>query len=172
MYTLKTTLTAIALLFTITAFSQTKEETLEWLNQNNSYCNVSFEKKTSVHFWNFTFYEDYFVKEFKFYYGSYISNDLSKVYYKDILLQDISKLDESNNSETNPPITYIEILVSKYYYKGNDDVSYEEQDGNRFSFGYPTGQPNARKNLEKVLRAIMHMAELHGAEPYKDLFGE
>lgn len=45
-------------------------------------------------------------------------------------------------------------------------------DTNRYSFYYETGQPNARQNLKKVLCAIMHMAKLHGAEPYKDLFGE
>lgn len=167
---LKTMVTAILLLCTVSSFAQTKEETLEWLNQNNGYCAISwrFSQGTDVNYY-YTFYEDYIIREYNLDYELYASY---KIYYKDILLQDISKLDESNNSKTNPPITYLEIPISKYYYRGKSDVSYEENDANRLSFSYETDQPNARKKLEKVLRAIMHMAKLHDAEPYKDLFGE
>ncbi len=168
---MKTITTALLLLFTVTAFSQTKEETLEWLNQNKNYCVVEYKYNGNLSYKGYTFYEDYFVQHYTYWGSSTLEYDL-KVYYKDILLQDLSQLDVENDSKTNPPITYISIPISKYYSKGKDDYSYEQKDASRHYFYYKTDQPNARKNLEKVLREIMHMAKLHGAEPYKDLFGE
>src|SRR5690554_806106 len=128
---LKTITTAILLLCTVSAFAQTKEETLEWLNQNNGYCAISwrFSQGTYVDVnYYYTFYEDYIIREYNL---DYVLSSSDKNYYKEILLQDISKLDESNNSKTNPPITYLELPISKYYYRGKSDVSYEEKDGNR-----------------------------------------
>lgn len=164
--------TAILLLCTVSSFAQTKEETLEWLNQNSLYCELVFKYDGVQYSYNYLFYEDHFVEACSYLYNTSNWKNNKKIYYKDIFMQDVSRLDVENNSKSNPPITYINIRLSKYYDKGADDYSYEEKDGNRFSFYYKTNQPNARKNLEKVLRAIMHMAKLHGAEPYKDLFGE
>ncbi len=170
MKTLKTITTNLLLLFTVTVFGQTKEETLEWLNQNTSYCYSYHKYDGDSYERSYTFYEDYLVE--KDYWSFTKSTSFTKIYYKDILLREISQLDVENNSKTNPPITSIRIHISKKYYMGGGNFSYEEIEASRFNFRYETDQPNARKNLEKVLRAIMHMAKLHGAEPYKDLFGE
>lgn len=165
MNTLKTITTALLLLFTVTAFSQTKEETLEWLKQHgDNYASAShWYNKNEGTRWgqSLKFYPDYIEVEYWRYdeFGSSRESDYTKLHYKDIyFVENISKLDE-------------------YIYKQNENfpgygrVSVRSKN-TAMGFHFSTDQPNARKNLEKVLRAIMHMAKLHGAEPYKDLFGE
>src|SRR5690554_6285335 len=172
MKTLKTITTTLLLLFTVTAFAQTKEETLEWLKQNgDSYLKFFSDYKVANFFsYHYEFYEEYFEESEREFIGGMIYR---RIYYKDIfVIEDIATLDterSTDNGYSKTP-TYIKIPIKKYERKS--EYSFSEEKDSRFSFKYDADQPNARKNIDKVLRAIMHMAKLSGAEPYKDLFGE
>jgi len=186
MKTLKTITTTLLLLFTVTAFSQTKEETLEWLKQNGDsylkfYNIYTYDDGSSQHVsYSYQFYEEYFEeKEFSSYMEKGDIGFYTRIYYKDIfVIEDIATLDTERwtsniSSSSSPTPTYIKIPIKKYESTVNRrSYIFSEKIDSRFSFKYDADQPNARKNIDKVLRAIMNMAKLSGAEPYKDLFGE
>ncbi|HET8809747.1 MAG TPA: hypothetical protein VFM65_05720 [Flavobacteriaceae bacterium] len=172
MKTLKTITTAVVLLITLSSFAQTKEETLEWLKQNGSnYLNFEYVHEGYPCSFTYQFNEEY-IEEIS---SCYETN--KRIYYKDIfVIEDIAILDTAipSHNKFNPRPTFVKIPIKKYEYKDRDDGEYRfsEENGLRHLLWYDADQPNARKNIDKVLRAIMHMAKLSGAEPYKDLFGE
>ena|SRR5690554_5184867 len=156
MKTLKTTLTVFLLLFTLSSFAQSKEETLEWLKINakslssftftyiSSGDNCDFHLKVSDN-------GEAITNSFQWSYDNKPSTPSTNTYsFSDILYQEVNTITRSKDDKYSAYSYEVQIAGGKtLIIKSNENIDV---------------------NVKRVLKAIMHLAKLSGAKENKQTF--
>ncbi len=183
MKTLKTILIVFLLLRAVVSFGQTKEETIEWLNNNGStLLNTGIFKQNDNGINAFLQRFEKIKNDTMLYYQSFdcqscgdktLDITIDNIPVSSILYQDVNTLvkmkSERNQNigyfvvrlipNTNVP-TYVSISSYRKEYYRNDQKD-------KIEFYY---QLNNEENAKRVLKAIMHLAKLSGAKENKQTF--
>jgi len=165
MKNLKTITTALLLLFTFTsAFSQTEEETIEWLKKYGEQ-----EVTLMENGYKYTFKIDN--KNMHFYTEANNEGVGHKKVYEHFELKSLKHLDFDDSSALSPWLGYEAISYlfnfNDYVVKGNlsqtwpnADPHYAEWTGNKIEIQF-----ESKEKGEQIIKAIVHLAKLYGAKP-------
>jgi hypothetical protein len=164
---LKTLFLFLALVCAVNSFGQTKEETLDWLNMNAKDlidCNFLYPSgKYKVWFIIQSFTMDSFTYKSGSSDASFNIEDnssLFRVAYKDIVLQDVSKLSKTDGNV--PKIIVKTKLNAIMKLDSNNNPT-------KFSEDIYIVFEN-EENAKRVIKAIMHLGKLSGAKENKQTF--
>ena len=166
----KTIITVMVLLFTVSAFSQTKDETLQWLSSHLKI--VVMHNQDSILPYTmtktYTFYEDAFVlKTVKDFYKDPSLNSapaFSKIWYKDIFTEHDTSIMHSMQQEQQEAMLYTIWAEPVYSIIGREDapVSFWR------TFNEPAGLdlylPNNKDFGVEAIHQLYHLATLMGAK--------
>ena len=164
----------IACLFFMTALtarSQTKEETLQWFEQNGkslgSFYTSAWVTSTGMGTLNYSVE----IKGDTLVIDALQDNNrtITKSLLKDIYVEDPEKLEEDCMSRRNgvcdSPVKMVRIKEQKGHYKYNGYTNKVTMTDTGFWFEYLDREKGMR-----VLKAIMHLAKLSGAKENKQIF--
>ncbi|OYQ43970.1 hypothetical protein CHU92_02705 [Flavobacterium cyanobacteriorum] len=169
---LKNTFLLFAILLANSTFSQTREETIEWLNINGkSLSSMSFKNEGNV---QVIFKLEEITTDSLRFYTNVVGTDgthnpwIVSVLIKDILYEEITKIEKYKgwtnafliklslkNKSIHVPIENGDEQWSKKEIKEREDITF-----------YYTNEENAKR----VIKAIMHLAKLSGAKENKQTF--
>ena len=169
MKALKTILTAFLLLQTVVSFGQTKEETIEWLNTNGKGLSHSGkiveEDKTTVE----TYLQeinasDLVMRITEILQGKIITKEYYKIPFVSILYEDVATLKRKRDNGYE-----YKIRVSEEQMQNKTTINGEWKSSDLSYFAvYSTDETD--KDVQRVLKAIMHLAKLSGAKENKQTF--
>lgn len=170
MKTLKTLFLFLVLVCAGNSFGQTKEETIEWLIVNGKpLCEMRCEDVKHNQVTTF-FLSEVTTDTLKFWIGNTVFPRVIYVAIKDILFEDVNKLQKSGgNGECNmflinlaKEAKYIEIPLLE---NGKENFKEKELRSGRIPFFFEN-----EENAKRVIKAIMHLAKLSGAKENKQTF--
>lgn len=171
---MKKLLFILTLLFSVSSFAQTKEETIEWLNTNGKDFLKTIEYKFSccqTLFQNAEITNDTLcivenVKNINTV-GRY--NYYSCVKWNNVLYQDVNSVSISQDI-SNPNIKYFNLKIQEYIWYAIEDGKKSEVkilDKKDMRVYY---NADNEENAKRTLKAIMHLAKLNGAKENKQTF--
>jgi hypothetical protein len=169
---LKTIITVVLLLFTVSAFAQTKKETLQWLRSHLNNVVVHYEDSILLYTMTktYTFYDDAFVlkTEKNFYKDSSLNGApaFSKIRYKDIFTENDSIIPRDIQTEMPKANVHVYTLWAERVYTiiGREDapLSYWR------TFNEPMGLdlylPDSKDFSIEAIHKLYHLASLKGAK--------
>lgn len=179
---LKTVIIILFLFQSIFSFSQTKEETIQWLNDygvklmNIEKSTFLKDGKSALNQFKFLGCDGAYLTFIRLYQSKTTNNTLSvetkdiyKIALKSIFVQDISSLQKSKESGSLIIKTEINAVMEEEYIDGdvffpppNEDKKKRESNGTDIYISI--FDEDKEEDAKRVIKAIIHLAKLSGAK--------